>query len=950
VTWVDALAAFDELVGLDSSARQTRLNAIGATDPALLSAVERLLAADSRADAVLREVDSVLGDAPPDSDPLQLVGRTLSHFRIVAPVGRGGMGVVYRAEDLRLGRPVALKVPLAARGRDRSALDRFRQEAWAAAALDHPNLCPVFETGETDDGDLFYTMPLYEGETLKARLARVGRLPLAEALDVGAQIARGLGAAHQAGIVHRDLKPGNVMLLPDGSAKVLDFGLAKASDLTLTGSWAMLGTVAYMAPEQVQGHKVDPRADLWALGVVLYEMVTGARPFGGGHEIGVAHAILHQPPLVASELRDETPPQLDDAIATCLQHDPAKRWQTAEALAAALASVPLDQRPGRLRRFRRALVGRRGRWRTAVAVAAIAAAPVLVAAAWAGWAHRSGEAAAVPVSLAVLPFERLGDSAATQHLAIGLGDGIASELGRLRGVTVPGSVSLWSYLRTPRAPAQIEAELQVGGLLRGTVGRAGDRVGVEAQLLGAGDSAPIWERRYERPVARVREIQDEIVRDAVATLAIRPTREQQDALAHPATIDGPAYETYLQGRAVELAGRTSDPMWQLPAEDIRRAVSLYARARDLDPGFALARARLALMHTLAAKAYDPSEGRREQARVEAGIALRLHPGLPEGHEALAAYWLLRDSVATAIAELGSALEAFPNSAELRMELGDALGRAGRFDEALIQFRRAMQLDPRNANAAFATAQTYSWLRRRAEAMPAFDRAIALASESPIIKLVKGQAYLRWKGTADTLANLMEQVPPGWDPGGIATHARFTALMVQRRYADGLAMLRRSQGVLSNSGFVYNPAPLMRARFYDGLGDRRRARASYAAARAILRDSLDAHPDNPHIRVALGYADAGLGLRAEAVRETRRALELAPIARGSDVAQVVMGGAAEVFARAAENDAALELLELLFSMPAGREASVPLLRAWPGYDPLRSDPRFEQLLVRFAAAR
>ncbi len=944
VIWSEALAVFDEVVALDSATRQTRLGAIGRSDPALQSAVERLLAADSLAQVALHKVDAVLGSAAPEADPLHLAGRTVGHLRIVEPIARGGMGVVYRAEDTRLGRPVALKVPLTARYADDATVERFRQEARAAAALDHPNLCPVFETGETPDGDLFYTMPLYEGETLKARLAREGTLPLGQVLDIAVQLARGLGAAHHAGIVHRDLKPGNVMLLPDGAAKVLDFGLAKASDLTLTGSRAMLGTVAYMAPEQVQGHKVDPRADLWALGVVLYEMVTGARPFGGGHEIGVAHAILHRPSPRASELRDEIPSRLDDAIATCLQKDPAKRWQSADELATALVGVRLDQRPRPLWRLRRAIGKSRGSWAAAVAVAL-----ALIAAAGAGVARRVGTAAPGPVSLAVLPFDRQGDGAA-EHLAVGLSDGIGAELGRLRGVTVPGSVTLSSYGGTTKSPRQIGTELHVGDLLRGSVQGVGDDVRVDAELLAAGSGARLWTRRYQRPVTEVREIQQAIVRDVVATLAIRPSPDQQNALSRPGAVDGRAYETYLQGRAVELASRSPDPVQQVPADSIRRAISLYARARDLDPGFALARARLALMHTLAAGSYDPTDGRREQARVEAEIALRLSPGLPEGHEALGSYWQLREDPANAIAEFGRAVEASPTSAELRLALGGALEQAGRFDEALVQLRRAMQLDPGNASAAFETAQTYSWLRRREEAMPAFDRAIALAPDSPLLKLIKGQAYLRWKGSADTLAALLDRVPPGWDPGGMATYARYTVFSVQRRYADGIAMLDGPHSELSPDGFGYQPTSLMRARLYDAQGDRARARSGYAAARAGLQNSLRAHPDNPFIRVALGLAYAGLGQSTDAVREARRALALAPIARGSDVAQVVMGSAVEVFAEAGQNDAALELLELLFSMPAGREASVPLLRAWPGYDPLRSDPRFEQLLVRYAAAR
>jgi tetratricopeptide (TPR) repeat protein len=230
-----------------------------------------------------------------------------------------------------------------------------------------------------------------------------------------------------------------------------------------------------------------------------------------------------------------------------------------------------------------------------------------------------------------------------------------------------------------------------------------------------------------------------------------------------------------------------------------------------------------------------------------------------------------------------------------------------------------------------------------------NRAIALAPEYYPIKMVKGQIYLRWKGTADTLAAMMESIPSEWDPSGMATYSRYTAFAVQRRYADGLAMLDRSRAELSRDMFIYQPISLMRARLYDGLGDRRKARASYAQAQTVLQDSVRAHPTSPQMRVALGFAYAGLGRTTEALREARRAMELAPIKRDSDIATVVMGDAVEVFAKAGQIDAALELLELLFSMRAGRTVSVPLLRAWPGFDPLRKDPRFEALLTRFADA-
>jgi TolB-like protein/Tfp pilus assembly protein PilF len=946
--WARVLAAFDDVVDLDPAARRVRLDAIGATDSELRRALEQLLAADSRADVMLARFDGVLGEPMQDGDPLHLVGRIVSHFRVMEPLARGGMGLVYRAEDLELARPVALKVPLAAHYLDPAAKHRFRQEARTAAALDHPNLCPVYETGETSAGDLFYTMPLYEGETLKTRLSREGSLPLTAALDIAAQLARGLGAAHQAGIVHRDLKPANVMLLPDGAVKILDFGLAKASDVSLTVSWARLGTIAYMAPEQIHGHEVDRRADLWALGVVLFEMVTGRRPFIGGHEIGTAHAIVHEPPPLASALRDEIPGELDDVIEKCLCKDPAGRFQSADELEAGLGRIELGGRtPSRRRRSLGRIVHE---WRSPRRASLLGAVTLLAAAGGAVMARRSATVLPVTqVSLAVVPFDGPGNDGGADHLAVGLSDALGTDLSRLRGVVVPRYVTTSVYRGSPKTAKQIAAEQQVGAVLRGSVQQVGTRVQVDAQLFDTSGGPPLWARRYERPMGELPELERDILRATAASLRVRPAELERAFLGRPATTSARAYDLYLQGRAKELEGMSREDLDPIPTASIRPAQALYSQARDLDPRFASARARLALMHALAAAAYDTAAARREQAHVEAEAALRLEPGLPEAHEALASVWALEGDLPKAIEELRLALDSAPNSVERRVALADLLGRAGRFDDAVAENERAMKLEPGSPTVAFRAALYYSRMRRREEAMRAFDRAIAVAPEYHMVKVIKGQAYLRWTGMPDTLAAAMETVPADWDPNGMATYARYTALWVQRRYADALDMLERSRCELSHDGHVYQPISLMRARLQEGLGHRKLARASYATARSVLQDSVDAHPADPAIRISLALAYAGLGRASDAVREARRAMGLVHPGRSTVEATAVMGGAVEAYAEAGEIGAALNLLELLFSMPAGREVSAPFLRAWPGFDPLRKDPRFDELLTRFAAA-
>jgi hypothetical protein len=338
--WQEIKSTFDTIVEMDDIERGSRLSALSTSDPELVAAVELLLAADSDADARLASLDAVF--LPPlaaTSDLLGLAGRTISHFEVREAIGAGGIGVVYRAEDTRLGRAVALKFLLPSHSLDTSAKARFLREAHLVAALDHPNLCSIHDVGTSDDGRFFLAMPLYQGETLKARMARDGAIAVGDVLEIARQVTQGLRCAHEAGIVHRDLKPGNVMLLPDGTVKILDFGLAKARDQSVSETGAHFGTVSYMSPEQIRGVAVDGRADLWAVGVVLYEMLAQQKPFGGDHDISIAHAILHDEPIAISTLRADVSAPLEDLVLRLLQKDPSKRYATAEELIGGLTRI-----------------------------------------------------------------------------------------------------------------------------------------------------------------------------------------------------------------------------------------------------------------------------------------------------------------------------------------------------------------------------------------------------------------------------------------------------------------------------------------------------------------------------------------------------------------------------------------------------------------------------------
>jgi serine/threonine-protein kinase len=945
--WAAALSTFDEIVDLDAGSLGERLRAIGASDPDLRRALETMLAADAEADSRLARVEAAFGSPGVeggvmgrDADPLELVGRSVGHFRVIELLAYGGMGVVYRAEDMRLERAIALKFPLPAHRFDRSAKERFLHEARLAGSLDHPNVCGIYEAGETDNGHFFYAMPLYDGETLHARLAREGALPIDVALAVARQIAQGLGAAQRAGIIHRDLKPANVMLLPDGTVKILDFGLAKATDASLTMSRTVLGTASYMAPEQVRGREVDTRTDLWALGVVLYQMLSGRRPFDGENEVAIAYAIVHSEPARLSTWRGEIDAPIEELVCTLLRKDPAKRYASAAHVASALDAIPVGRRD-RPRRLARVSPPSRARGRAA-GLTATAVLALIVGA----WLVRGRIASTPPLrTVAVLPFEQLSDGADGGHLAAGLSDGISNQLLRVRGVAVPGYLSTSAYRSTTRSLQDVAGELEARAVVTGSIRRAGDRVRVDARLFDAAANRTIWSRQYDQPVAELLDIERDVTRAILDVLRVELASAERAMLNKLPTTNARAYDLYLQAREIELQSLQSGT--RMPIEAIQQAQSLYARARDLDPAFAIARARLARMLMYGATTYDTTQARREQARLEAETALRLAPGLPEAHAAMAAYWRfgVRD-LPKAIEQAELAVQASPNSADLHFALGHVYRDAGRWEEAVAQYERAMRLDPRNARIPTEAAFTYVRLRRDEAAMRAFDRAIALAPDNHMVKVIKGHTYLRWKGTADTLAAVLRNVPADWDPQGMTTWARYTVLRVQRRDREALAMLAASSTGLSRDGLVYQPIALMRAQSYESVGERGQARTHYEAARAVLRDSIAAHPRDASIRVALGLAYAGLGRKTDAVREARRAMDLAPLAQNSLGATAFMGVAVEVFGRVGELDEAFKLLELLLAMPAGREVTIAFLQVWPGFDPLRGDARFQELLARF----
>jgi eukaryotic-like serine/threonine-protein kinase len=790
--WVEIQASFDELVELNASDRAARLETLASSDPELHRALESLLEADAAASAQLAPIDAAfLPHSDRQPDPLGLAGRTISHFDVREALGAGGMGVVYRADDTRLGRAVALKFLLPHYNLDTSAKARFLREAHAAAALDHPNLCTVYEVGTSDEGWLFLAMALYEGETLRARLTRDGPVPVREALEIARQIAEGLQAAHAAGIVHRDLKPGNVMLLPDGTVRILDFGLAKARDQSMSETGARFGTVSYMSPEQVRGEKVDGRADLWALGVVLYEMLTGRKPFAGDEEVAIAHAILHDESELPSTHRGEISAALEGIVLRLLQKDPARRYATAADVLRDLARIQTlaDGTTGLLRtrvrrvmrRLTRAVRPARARLLFGITGLAVLAAGYVVLHSLGEPTNRGLAASAdSPRSIAILPFTNIGGDSTNEPFSDGIADELTTALGKVDRLSVMARTSAFSLKRKGLDAREIGRQLHVQYVLEGSVRRAANRRRVMADLIEVATGKEVWSDDFENDALNrdVFTVEDSITRSIVRRVLPRISRMMVASLVKRPTESREAHDLYLQGRyffekrdsagfakaqdyfrqairrdssyALAYAGLADAYSHQATFGFASQAIN-YPKAREY-ASLALAHdSTLVEVHTslaFIALFYEwdwPTAGR------EFETALRLNERYAPAHLFHAWYFMATDSVNAAISEGRRAVDLDPFSALNNTRLVGFLFFGRRYGEALDQGRKTFERDSSFAALRQELARVYVQMGRCPEALAVLEHSV----DQPVAPLrgVRGYTYAKCGRRPQALAEL-----------------------------------------------------------------------------------------------------------------------------------------------------------------------------------------------------
>ena len=654
-----------------------------------------------------------------------MIGRTISHYKILEKIGEGGMGVVYKAEDTKLRRTVALKFLPSELTQDAEAKQRFLHEARAAAALNHANIVTVYEINE-HEGQTYIAMEYIEGRTLKE--ITHGPLPLAQVLDIAQQIARGLAAAHAKGIVHRDIKPANIFITSDNTVKILDFGIAKLAggETKLTKTGTTMGTAAYMSPEQTTGKEVDQRTDIWSLGVILYEMLAGETPFKGEYMQAVVYAILNEEPKPLAKIRPDMPVGLESVIGRALAKNPKDRYQSMNDLAANLkAAVEGTQL---------IKAGTKGFWanifskKTIYLSTTAAALAVLLALDIGGIRGRLfGPRGGAPgiVRLAVLPFANLSGDPQQEYFSDGLTQEMISQLGRLhpQSLSVIARSSVLRYKKTNTPIDQVGRELNVGYVLEGSVQREGTRVRITAELIKVRDQSQLWSDSMEREMAGILALQSDVARKVAEALALKLLPSERTRLAATHTVNSEAYDAYLKG---------SQYWTRLTPADLDTAERYLDLALEKDPTFAQAHAGLALVWILRQQmGFAPPSKASPKAKEAARKAVELDDTVADAHVTLAIVLTWTDwNFAAARGEWARALELDPSNSQARAFYAHYLLAMGRHDEAMAQIEAALKGDPFNGMIRTLYSGDLMWTGRYEEALTAARDVLRLQPDEP----------------------------------------------------------------------------------------------------------------------------------------------------------------------------------------------------------------------------
>jgi serine/threonine protein kinase/Flp pilus assembly protein TadD len=876
----------------------------------------------------------------PDADWL------LGNYQILEEIGRGGMGVIYRARQRHSRRIVALKRILSCHADSRETLMRFRREAQAAAKLDHPNILPIYEVSESEEGLPFFSMKFAGGGSLLEAAPALRREPR-RAVALMAKVARALQYAHDQGILHRDLKPGNILLDGHGEPLVSDFGLAKwlepMGDLTRTPS--IFGTPGYIAPEQVNGsaNKLTAAADIYGLGAILFHFLTGRPPFIGEHALKVIQQASEKPAPKLRSLAPALDRDLETICAKCLEREPHARYRSAGELAEdlerwlhghSIVARPVSP-PVRLWRWSR---------RNPI-VAGMAAVLLAMATAVAVMISRAQMVSPpAPSGIAVLPFESFSPDKESAFFADGVYDGVLTKLAKLANLKVINHNSVAKY-RGARDTQDIGSALNVAYVLKGSARRDAGRIHINIQLVDAGDDSEVWAEEYDRDLNDVFALQSQIAQKVADRLKVNVSSTERAAIQEPPTTDLIAYEAYLPAKALldNIALSTRQK------EDLFQAVQLLDQAVARAPSFFDAYCQLAGAHDrIYFGGFDHTDARLKLAETVIQSIQRLRPESGETHLVLAQhyYWAHRD-YDRARQELVLAHLTLPNESRIPLLAGYIDRRQGRWEKALAEISQALELNPQDFSVLQQIALTYEALGSYKEMAATLDRVLAIAPKDVPSRVRRALVDLENRADPKAFHTAIDKILVE-DPN---TSLCFVNpwLFVVLRAPDPAAVQRALFNMTDCGCFDENipfPSGWCEGQLAKWRGNESAALAAFNSARNELSQTVQKQPDYAAALCALGVIDAVLGNKEDAIREGERAVELTPVSKNAIEGATLVRYLAVIYAWAGEKDRAIQRLAETTTEP-GSHISYGYLRLHPLWDPLRRDPRFEAIVASLA---